>query len=215
MKQITVKGTGRATAKPDLITLSMTLTSEDLVYEKSISAANEALEKLRQTLVNEGFARDDMKTVNFSVNTIFENVKDRREEYKQVFRGYRVSHDLSLEFAFDSKRLGRVLAAIAASSAVPDFRIGFSIKDKEALSAQILQNAVANARLKAEIIAAAATLKLGDIISIDYSTSDVHFRSPTQFGLRAEKMSLMSAEIDIQPNDVNVSETVTIIWEIV
>ena len=162
MRQITVKGTGRATAKPDLITLSMTLTSEDLVYEKSITAANEALEKLRETLVNEGFARDDMKTVNFSVNTIFENVKDRRDEYKQVFRGYRVSHDLTLEFAFDSKRLGRVLAAIAASNAVPpDFRIGFSIKDKEALSAQILQNAVANARLKAEIIAAAAALKLG------------------------------------------------------
>ena len=214
MKHITVKGTGRASAKPDLITLSMTLTSEDLVYEKSMSDANEAIEKLREALNIEGFSRDDLKTTDFSINTIFESVKDRNDEYKQVFRGFRVGHNLTLEFDFDRKRLGRVLSAIAASGTVPEFRIGFTIKDREALSTQMLQNAVANARLKAEIIAGAAAFRLGDIISVDYSWSDVHFHSSTQFGLRFEKMNVSSMDIDIQPDDINVNDTVTIIWEI-
>ena len=78
----------------------------------------------------------------------------------------------------------------------------------------MLQNAVANARLKAEIIADAAGLQLGEIISIDYSWDDILFQSPTQFGLRSEKMGVSSMALDIQPEDINISDSVTIHWQI-
>jgi hypothetical protein len=73
---------------------------------------------------------------------------------------------------------------------------------------------VADARMKAEIIANAASLQLGDIISMDYSWDDVHVHSPTRFALMAEKMDYASAEIDIQPDDIKVSDAVTIVWQI-
>lgn len=211
---ITVKGTGKVRAMPDLITLSMTLTSDDLVYEKALADADQALEHIREALIAEEFNKDELKTANFSINPVYENARSRNDEFKQTFRGYRVSHDLTLEFKFDSRRLGRVLSAITASSAVPEFRIGFSVKDQDALSARMLQNAVANARLKAEIIADAAGLQLGEIISIDYSSDDALFHSPTQFGLRSEKMSVSSMALDIQPEDSDIIDSVTIHWQI-
>ena len=214
MKQITVKGTGRASAQPDLTTLSMRISTEDPVYENSLAKANRELEHLRDALVSEGFDAADLKTADFGIQPVYDSIKDRYDSYKQVFRCFRVDHALTLEFDFDSKRLGRILAAIAASSAVPEFNIGFTVKDKDALAAQMLQNAVANARMKAEIIVNAASLQLGDIISIDYSWDDVHVHSPTRFSLMAEKMAYASAEIDIQPDEIMVSDTVTIVWQI-
>lgn len=215
MKQMSVKGTGRASAQPDLTTLSMRLAAEDPIYEKSLAKANKELEQLRAALIHEGFDDGDLKTTDFSIQPIYDSVKDRYDTYKQVFRCYRVDHALSLEFDFDTKRLGRVLTAIAASITVPEFTIGFTVKDKEALAAQLLQNAVLDARMKAEIIARAAMLQLGDILSIDYSWDDVTIHSPTRFALMSEKMDYASAEIDIQPEEIKVSDAVTIVWQII
>jgi hypothetical protein len=192
----------------------MRLSAEDPVYEKSLAKANRELGDLRDALIREGFGTDDLKTTDFGIQPVYDSIKDRYDSYKQVFRCFRVEHSLALEFDFDSKRLGRILAAIAASSAVPEFNIGFTVKDKDTLAAQMLQNAVADARMKAEIIANAASLRLGDIISMDYSWDDVHVHSPTRFALMAEKMDYASAEIDIQPDDIKVSDAVTIVWQI-
>ncbi|MDD6927584.1 MAG: SIMPL domain-containing protein [bacterium] len=50
MKTITVKGVGKVSVKPDLIVVSMTLTSEDKEYEKTMELAAEKIKLVTEKI---------------------------------------------------------------------------------------------------------------------------------------------------------------------
>ena len=98
-----------------------------------------------------------------------ENERDKNGNYKQIFVGYRVTHGLKLELDFDSQRLSKVLGAIAVCIAEPELNVQFTVKNKEAVDAALLQSACANAKAKAEILTKASGVTLGELVSIDYN----------------------------------------------
>ena len=73
---------------------------------------------------------------------------------------------------------------------------------------------------KAKILSEAAGTKLGDIVSIDYSWGQVEFvsRPVDTLGLDlpdvAEDEYISSIDVDIEPDDIDVSDTVTVIWSL-
>lgn len=119
-KTITVKGTGSVSVQPDLTIVSLTLKSLDKDYEKAMQYASEKLSALQSALENIGFAKDDLKTTSFNVNTEYESVRDKNGNYKSVFEGYACVQGLKLEFDFDTKVLSKVLSAIAACISEPN-----------------------------------------------------------------------------------------------
>ena len=145
------------------------------------------------------------------------NERDENGNYKQIFVGYRVTHGLKLEFDFDSQRLSKVLGAIAVCIAEPELNVQFTVKDKEAVDAAMLQSACANAQAKAEILTKASGVTLGDLISIDYNWGELHLFSQTQYDMEDACMRMASAaptSIEIEPDDIDVSDSVTFVWEI-
>ena len=91
-RTITVKGIGRATAKPDTVVLSMSLDSRAAEYSKAMEIAAGSISDITQTLMGAGFEKDSVKTTNFNVRTDYENVKDNRSgQYHREFRGDRKS----------------------------------------------------------------------------------------------------------------------------
>ncbi|ERT64692.1 PF04402 domain protein [Peptoniphilus sp. BV3AC2] len=80
---------------------------------------------------------------------------------------------------------------------------------------EVIKRAVENSREKAEILATAAGVKLGEVQSIDYSWGEIDIRtSPVDmFEIGSYKME-SSYDIDIEPDDIDVADTVTILWEI-
>ena len=82
---------------------------------------------------------------------------------------------------------------------------------------ELLVRAVDVAKEKAEIIAAASSVSLKDIVNIDYSFSTVMVETrPLRMSKLCECSSKGSAsyDIDINPENVNVSDNVTITWSI-
>ena len=77
---------------------------------------------------------------------------------------------------------------------------------------------VEDSREKARVLTEAAGVKLGDIITIDYSWGEITFLAEPM----ARSMSLAeeccmaggSYDIDIEPDDIDVSDTVTVVWQI-
>jgi len=115
------------------------------------------------------------------------------------------------------KLLGVTLGAIAACEANPRFSIRFSIKDASAISAELLENAIENAKWKADILAKSAGVNLGEILRIDYSWSEHHFYSNTDMKVAEDMLYLSEAApmaVDIEPDDINVSDTATVVWAI-
>ena len=60
-------------------------------------------------------------------------------------------------------------------------------------------------------------MTLGSLANIDYDWTEVSVHSATRYMLAENHMRGAYAEdsaIDIQPEDINVSDTVTFVWEI-
>lgn len=214
-RTITVKGTGTAKAAPDLIRIVLSLESKDFDYGFTMRFAERKIESLKDALASVGFDRKDLKTLNFDVRTDYSSEKDSNGNYKRVFNGYICSHRLKLEFDFDTKQLANTLNAIATCVVDPELSIVFTVKDPSAISADLLRSATTNAREKAEILCAASNVKLGDLLTINYNWGELDIVSHTDFDMPM-KCAAMSpgCDIDIEPDDISLSDTATFIWEI-
>ena len=216
-RTITIKGIGKLSLKPDQTVVSLMLKTVRVDYDKAMDEAAKHLEQLRSAIAEIGFTKDDLKTTSFDVGTEYENERDKNGNYKQIFVGYRVTHGLKLEFDFDSQRLSKVLGAIAVCIAEPELNVQFTVKDKEAVDAALLESACANAKAKAEILTKASGVTLGELVSIDYNWGELHLFSQTQYDMEDACMRMASAaptSIEIEPDDIDVSDSVTFVWEI-
>lgn len=214
-RTITVKGTGNLKIKPDYIQLNFTLVSKNYQYERAMNIASESLEKLYNAIINVGFEKDDVKTRYFDVSTDYDSVKDKNGNYKKVFRGYKVNHKLILSFDYDMKKLSDALIAISTSLSDPDLSIDFTIKDSEKAKYDLLKEVAIDARKKAEILCEASGYKLGDLIKIDYDWSEITIFSNTKFSmLREQSLMMASKSIDMNPEDIDLEDTATFVWEI-
>lgn len=209
---ILVKGIGNIKAKPDIIILSLTLTTTTPEYIKTTELAALELETLRKAFISTGHEESTLKTTSFNIHAEYEHYNDAYGNRRQKFKGYSCVHCLKLEFDLDMKLLGETLAAMSETKTNPRFEINFSIKDKNAIQADLLENAVFNAMEKASILAKASGVSLGNIKHINYSWGELHVHS------RAEYSTIDSiiapCAIKIEPEEVEVNDTVTVVWEI-
>lgn len=215
-RTITVKGIGRATAKPDTVLLSLSLDSRNMEYNKAMELASENIEDITSALVEAGFTRDAVKTTNFNVRTEYDSVRDESGNYRQEFRGYVVSHNLKLEFGFDVTLLSQALSAIAGCLSHPQLSISFIVKDVAAVNEEMLRSAAANAREKAQVLCEASGVALGKLLSIDYNWSERNVCSDTRYSLAEDCLAapMMAKNISMEPNDIDISDTATFVWEL-
>lgn len=218
MRTIRVTGKGQIKVRPDMTQITMSLEGLYKDYNETLRLSSQDTETLKDILSGFGFERSDLKTLNFSVDTEYESYKDRDGTYKQRFSGYRYRHMLKVEFDSDNERLGKILYALANGKVRPEFRISYTVKDPEATKNMLLGKAVKDAREKASFLSEAAGIGLKDIQSIDYSWGEIDFEyRPMDGGILAERcMAEPTAaySMDIEPDDIEVSDTVTVLWEI-
>ena len=216
-KTITVKGIGKVSAVPDYVVITMSLEAHENDYEETLELAAKKIEYLNTSLVEIGFEKKAVKTTSFNVRTDYERVKDRNGNYKSVFNGYVCSHRLKVEFDFDTKRLAQTLYAISKCLAQPELSIVFTVKDASAVNKELLRSATINAKEKAQILCDASGVELGELLSIDYNWGELNIVSHTEYMLEEKCMAMPVgglADIDIEPDDIDVSDTATFVWEI-
>lgn len=216
----TVKVTGKGTVfvKPDLIRLSIRLEGVYEKYEEALQKSSEQTEQLKHCFEKTGFSKEDLKTLSFHINAEYENYHDKKNEWKKRFVGYKFIHEMKIEFEADNQLLGKVLYAMSHCQAKPEFQITYTIKNEEEAKNTLLKRAVEDSKKKAKILTEAAEIQLGNIVSIDYSWEEIHLEaSPiNQMAIPygAMKQECGAYNINIEPDHIKVSDTVTVMWEI-
>lgn len=216
-RTITVKGIGNVSAAPDYVVISMSLEAQSMNYDETLELAAKKIEYLNSSLEEIGFEKKSVKTTNFNVRTEYDRVKDNDGNYKSVFSGYVCNHRLKVEFDFDTKRLAQTLYAISKCLALPELSISFTVKDPTAVNSELLHSATINAKEKAKILCDASGVELGELLSIDYNWGELNIVSHTDYMLEEKCLAMPSsslADIDIEPDDIDVRDTATFIWEI-
>jgi len=218
MKTLRVTGKGQIKVRPDMTRITLTLVGTYPEYGEALHHSVQDTDQLKDILSPYGFERSDLKTLSFNVDTKYESYREG-DEYKQRLVGYEYRHALKVEFESESERLGKVLHALAHSPLKPEFRISYTVKDREAAKNELLGKAVLDAREKAAVLTRAADVELKDIRSIDYSWGELELEvSPMNRAMLASPKAAYetcdSYSLDIQPDDIEVSDTVTVVWEI-
>lgn len=216
MKTIRVTGKGQLKVHPDMTRITMELEGMDWEYGETLKKSSKETEKMKDLLVPFGFERTDLKTLRFNVEPIYESYKVK-DEYKRRFNGYKFTHVMKVEFDSDNKRLGKILYALAGSTLHPEFSLSYTVKDPEAVKNELLGKAVKDAIAKTGVLSNAAGVKLGDIQSVDYSWGEIDFEVRPMNKLMAEPCigsGCASYDMDIEPDDIEVQDTVTVVWEI-
>lgn len=214
-RTITIKGTGTKTVSPDLVIITMTLRSKDKDYDKMMQSAAKQLDALEKALSSVGFDEKALKTTSWNVTTENESVRGDDGNYRSVFSGYVCSQDTKLEFPLDMSKLSDTLSAVSKSLAEPEISVRFTVRDKEAVNEDILREATANALKKAKLLAASSGVRLGMLLSIDYSAGGRDYFSRTDYVMDNRCMALgASAKMSMTPDDITVSDSATFVWEL-
>ena len=194
MRTIKVTGKGKIAVKPDMIRLYVN--KEELCHEYE--------DTLRRS----------------TEDTEYESYQDRDKSWKRRFEGYKYIHHMKIEFASDNKKLGQVLYALAHSSLKPEFSIEYTVADVEKCKNELLHKVIEDSIQKAQVLTTAANVKLGEIQAIDYSWGEIDLVTKPMNEMRLMECSEceMSApaayDIDIEADDIDVTDTVTVVWEI-
>ncbi|WP_024865654.1 SIMPL domain-containing protein [Butyrivibrio sp. FCS014] len=216
---IKVTGKGNLKIKPDMTRITITLEGQNKEYAMTLTQSSKDTEALKDILEKQGFDRTDVKTLMFNVDTRYESYQARDKSWKERFVGYEFKHMVKVEFDSDNDRLGKILYALANAKDIhPDFRLSYTVKDPEASKNELLGKAVADAKAKAEVLSTAAGVNLNSIKNIDYSWGEIQFEyTPMHRDMICSKAmpdGTGSFDMNIEPDDIEVSDTVTVVWEI-
>lgn len=214
-RKIRVTGKGKISIKPDLIILNIETHNVLKNYEDCITHSSKSIKDLRKIIKNSGLNPKNLKTTEFSVDTEYKSYYEN-DIYKREFQGYKYIHNLYINFPNDNDLLGKVLYELSKSKNNYEFSINYTVKDTESAKNKLLAKAVEDSKTKAKILAKANGVLLGEIISIDYSWDEIEIYSNpiNDFAINGAQSFDSKIDIDIEADDIDLVDTVTIVWEI-
>lgn len=159
-EQITVSGTGKVTATPDVAEISIGTISQSATVNQATKDNTDKMNKIVDAVKNE-FKIDakDVQTSNYNVSPNYDYTDGR-----QRITGYTVSQSLSVkvrDFTKTGDLLGRATELGANSVSGPVF----TIDNPEKFQEEARAIAIKQAKEKASVLAGQVGIKLGRIVS--------------------------------------------------
>ncbi|MGI9394381.1 MAG: SIMPL domain-containing protein [Boseongicola sp.] len=161
-REIVVSGLGTASAAPDMATIRIGVDREARLAGDALRMTSEAMTSVLAILEKEGVEARDVQTTNVSLNPRYQRTNDGRPP--QV-TGYVASNSLTI-CVRNLDALGGVLDAVVSEGANTMNGIFFAVSDPVPLETEARRAAVADARAKAEVLAEAAGVAVGPVVSI-------------------------------------------------
>ncbi|MDY6916905.1 MAG: SIMPL domain-containing protein, partial [Chloroflexota bacterium] len=160
-------GTGIVTVVPDVAVLSLGVEARESTVEEAMDEAADAMDAVMAKLRAKGVADKDIKTEWFSIYPITEWIEDGHE----VIVGYRVSNTVSIKIR-DVDAAGEIIdaAAQAGGDLIRVQGVSFTVDDPSLYYVEARQEAMTDAKAKAQQLASLAGVGLGKAYYISESS---------------------------------------------
>ena len=156
---ITVRGTGRVEAVPDMATLNLGVSSEAGTAQEAMARNSDAMAAVLARLREGGIAERDLQTSGLRLSPRYE---PRPAQTAPRVTGY-VAQNLVTVRIRELDRIGAVLDAAVADGANTIHGLSFGVAEPQALEDEARREAVAAALRQAETLAEAAGVGLGGV----------------------------------------------------
>ena len=160
---VTVSGVGTVTAAPDMAEITSGVVTQAPTAAQALGANRQAMEKVLQSLAALGVAARDIQTTNISVSPQRRAVRGEGRPPEIV--GYEVTNQVRVKVR-DLGRLGRVLDEQVTQGANSLYGIRVGLADPAPQLDEARKRAMADARRRADLYAAAASLQTGRVLAV-------------------------------------------------
>jgi uncharacterized protein YggE len=207
-RSIEVTGEASAEAPPDFarVTLGMTTTGKDA--GDAMAANAKATNALIAALKGAGVAPADIQTSSLSISPTFSNPPPGSPTPPAI-TGYNVGNTVTVT-ARDLARLGALLDKAVGSGANAMYGVAFGENDSSALLDKARPLAFADAKRKAEIYAAAAGSKIGQLRELSEQVGE----QPSPYPRRVYASAAKAAPTPIEAGQDKLTVTVTARFEL-
>ena len=199
---ITVIGSGAASGPSDTAEVNAGVVTQAATASQAMSQNSAAMEQVLKALTALGIADRDIHTTSVSIVPVRAPPQTGRPQPSPVV-GYEVTNQARVRVR-KLADLGRLLDTLVSRGANTLGDIGFSIADPAPLLEQARTKAIADARQKAQVYAAAAGVKLGRVIFIRDTTPGL----PRPMSARM----MSSAAVPIAPGEQELEVSVSVTY---
>lgn len=164
---ITVTGTGQALGRPDVAYIELGVDVANSDVGEAMTEANETMTEVRDAIIELGIPEEDIRTTQF--NVWVEEIRDPQTGSPRGERLFHVNNLMRIKVS-DTERVAEVIETGTGAGANTINNLFFAIEEPGALEEQARTDAVADARSRAEQLAAAAGVELGALVNLTEST---------------------------------------------
>jgi uncharacterized protein YggE len=186
---ITVNGMGKVAAKPNTATLKFGVETNNPELQVAQQSNAKMISQITRTLIQAGVPEHNIQTADYYIFPEYDYV-----DGKQQFRGYQVTHILSVTVE-DISQTGAIIDLAVAQGANRVSNIEFTLKNPEQYYQEALRIALGQALAHAQTIANTLQLNLDQtpVRVIERGISSV---SPIRPTLKTEVMGAASTPIE-------------------
>ena len=207
---IWVNGEGKVSAVPDIANLQLGIEAQGASVAVAQSQAAEAMNKVMEALDDNDVAEKDIQTQYFNISKVTRWDDDNQQE---VVLGYRVTNTITAKIR-DIEKAGTIIDAVALAGGdlTRINSIYFSVDDPTTYKIEAREEAMTDAKSKAEQLASLAGVKLGKPTYISesfYLPSNYRYDVPMMESGRASAPATV-----ISPGEMDITLSVQVTYAI-
>src|SRR3989344_1399035 len=172
---ITVTGEGEVFAVPDIAEFNASVLEVGTDVKSAQDKATKKINDIYAYLKDAGIDEKDIRTIDYTANPQYEWQSQVCQESgycppggRQVLKGYEVSQTLSVKVR-DTEKAGDLLAGVGGKSVSSVSGLNFTVDDQEAVEAEARDEAIADAKAKAAVLAKSLGVSLVRIVDFQES----------------------------------------------
>jgi len=205
-RTLTVNGKGETSAAPDVAYLNLavetTAKSASQAVRENAEKTNSVMEAIKAKLGE----NDKVSTAGYNLSPIHEY---NNQTNKSEFKGYRASNQIVAE-VHDLKQIGAIIDTTAEAGLNNIQGLRFDTTKSAGLRKKALAEAVKDAQATARVLADAAGVKITRILQLSPSYD---YPAPVYRDFAMAKEA-SAAPTPIEPGDLTINATVSIVFEI-
>lgn len=207
-RTLSVTGNGKADAAPDVAYLTLSVETLAKNASQAVKDNAETSNKVIQVIKSKLGKTDKVSTAGYSLTPVYEY---NNQTNKSDFKGYRASNKVIVE-AYNLKEIGNIIDATAEAGLNNIESLSFDTTKRDEFRREALTRAVNDAKTTAETLAKAAGVKITRILQLSPSF-DYPVPVYRDYAL-AKEAAPAAPPTPIEPGDISVSASVSIVFEI-
>lgn len=204
---ITISGTGDVYAKPDIGRVALSVVTEAKTVAQAMTENTSKMNNVIGFAKKQGVEEKDLKTTNFNISPRYEY---NSKTGVRTLVGYKITQSLQVKIR-DLSKIGAILGGATESGANDVGNLQFTIDNEDTLKSQAREEAIKEARGKAETLAKQLGIRLVRIINFSESGN---IPSPYYKAMSLEAVGAAGDTPQIETGENKISVSVSITYEI-